>query len=132
MISRMRTRKIAEKIKRNAGNKRHHSVTADNLVTCNNTKIIIKQNRTEQNRTERNGTEQKRREENRTEVKRRERNGTKRNATEQNRPGYVTHRMERRTFPRPLRLGRVQCVLQLWHWPVARKFGNLRPFVTKS
>ena len=81
----MRTRKIAEKIKRNAGNKRHHSVTADNLVTCNNTKIIIKQNRTEQNGKERNGTEEKRREQNRSEEKRTERNETERNRTEQTR-----------------------------------------------
>jgi hypothetical protein len=107
----MRTHKTAEKIKCTAGNKRPHGVIVDNLVTRNNIKIIIKQNRTEQNRTEQNRTEK--------------------NRTEQNRTGNVTHRKERRTFPGPLRWGTVQSVLQLWHWPVALTFGNLRLFVTK-
>jgi hypothetical protein len=39
----MRTRKITEKVKCTTGNKRPHSVIVDNLVTCNNIKIIIKQ-----------------------------------------------------------------------------------------
>jgi len=50
MVSRMRIRKIAEKIKGTAGNRRPHSVIVDNLVTCNNRKIIIKQNGTGQDR----------------------------------------------------------------------------------
>jgi hypothetical protein len=74
-------RKI-EKIKSAAGNKRPHSVILDNLVTCNNTKIIIKQNRTEQNRIEQDRAGQGRAGQDRTGQDR-----TGQNRTEQNKPG---------------------------------------------
>jgi hypothetical protein len=78
----MRTSKIAEIIKCTAGNKRPHSVNVDKLVTCNNTKIIIKQNRTGQDRTGQDRTGQDRTQQNRPEQNRTEQNRVERKRTE--------------------------------------------------